>query len=85
MIVRSRDRASPFSQERRKEFEYDPEEFCYSDDAQKHIEHLMMMNYSFSVDFVTDGTLRAAQVSNDILLRVSGYKPLHDGDASRNE
>ena len=76
IIIRSVDKNSIFRREQVKEFEYDETELCFSDEAQDHIELLLMMNHSFTVDFLTKDRERAAQFFNAILCRASGHDAL---------
>lgn len=76
ITIRSKDRTSfmgrVWGKERIEEFEYDEGTFLFSDAAQDHIELLLMMNHSFTVDFQTEGTLKAAQTLNDVTWRMLG-------------
>jgi len=65
----------------RKEFEYDQNEKCFSDEAQDWIELLLMMNHSFTVRFHTDASAMASNFHNNMMLRVSGYGALIKGEA----
>lgn len=73
IIVTSVDKNSPLRREIRKEFEYDPEEVSFSDAAQDHIERLLMMNHSFTVEFQTQARTEAAQLLSGIVFRATGY------------
>jgi hypothetical protein len=75
IVIRSVDKNSPFRREQRKEFEYDPGEFLFCDKAQDHIEVLLMMNHSFTVEFSTPERTEAAHFLSNMTYRAAGYRP----------
>lgn len=80
IIITSVDKGSILRREKTQEFEYDPAEVSFSDAAQDHIELLLMMNHSFTVEFQTPERTQAAQFFNAIVCRAAGYDALLSGE-----
>lgn len=64
-------------------FEFDENEFSYSQDAMDYIERQMMLGRAFEVVTYNEQTDTQSRIVNDVLLRAAGYGALCSSQAQQ--